>query len=180
MTDQRLKVIDEIQTTERAYVNALFDIITHFMEPLKVDSTKFGVTDEHIARIFSNVIVLAQFHSLFLSDLTKPGVRIAEVFVQLSDFLKMYTQYLNGYEKSIATLNSLRTNRNVQKLFKDKEILLKGRGLMTLLIMPVQRSVQVYTHTRTMHCMSRAHQHFCMGYGRSRSVLLALLFLFSC
>jgi hypothetical protein len=178
MTAQRLKVIEEIQSTERAYVDALFDVITHFMEPLKVDSSKLGITGEHIAHIFSNLTVLAQFHSLFLSDLTKPGVRIAEVFMQLSDFLKMYTQYLNGYEKSIATLNSLRANRNVQKLFKEKEILLKGRGLMALLIMPVQRSVTAYTHTHTMHCMSCAYEDPRMEYGKvTASSWLLYLFL---
>ena len=142
----RQKVIDEIKSTEKLYVEALFDVIQHFMEPLKKLGPKMGVTPKQIALIFSNISVLAQFHSLFLADLNKSDASIIEVFVQLSDFLKMYTHYLNGYERSIATINSLRANSKFGKLLEEKRDLLKGRGLMTFLIMPVRtRATSVCT-----------------------------------
>lgn len=47
--------------------------------------------------------------------------------------------FCSGYEKSIATINSLRANSRFNKLLDDKRDELKGRGLMTFLIMPVQR-----------------------------------------
>lgn len=135
----RQKVIDEIKSTEKSYVDSLFDLLTHFMEPMKKSMGKLGITPKQIALIFSNLTVLAQFHALFLADLIKSGDMVVEVFVQLSPFLKMYSDYVQRYEKSIATINSLRANSKFQKFLEDKRDLLKGRGIMTFLIMPVQR-----------------------------------------
>jgi len=135
----RQKVIDEIKSTEQQYVDSLFCVLANFMEPLKKLSGKLGVTPKQIGLIFSNLPMLAQFHALFLADLQDQSKALVEVFLQMADFLKMYTQYLNGYDKSIATINSLRANGKFQRLLEEKRDLLHGRGLMFFLIMPVQR-----------------------------------------
>ena len=134
----RQKVVDEIKSTEKVYVDALFDLIANYMEPIKKAANKMGITPKQISLIFSNIAVLAQFHSLFLSDMNK-NEDIVQVFSSLSPYLKMYSQYLNGYEKSIATINSLRDNSKFQRLLEEKRDFLKGRSIMHFLIMPVQR-----------------------------------------
>jgi len=59
--------------------------------------------------------------------------------LQSADFLKMYTQYLNFYERAIATMNSLRENSKFQKFLSDHMEQLRGKSLMSYLIQPVQR-----------------------------------------
>jgi len=138
-------VIEEIKNTEKTYVDALSDLSTHFMAPINTSASKLGITHKQISDMFSNIAEITQFHVVFLSDLCKPDSKIGEVFLHLSDFLKMYTLYLNGYDAIIKTINTLCANRNFQKLLEEKRKLLAGRGLMSLLIMPVQR----LTHTHT-------------------------------
>ena len=136
--DMRERVREEILSTEKFYVECLGDLTRHYMEPIKKLGPKMGVEPRHVSAIFGNLTVLAQFHAIFLEDLKK-NPNTSAVFVQFADFLKMYTQYIAGYEKSIATINSLRGNKGFQKLMEEKRDELKGRGIMTYLIMPVQR-----------------------------------------
>lgn len=110
--------------------NCLNDLIKHYMQPLQRLGPKMHVEPRHVSAIFQNLTVLQQFHSIFLDDLRK-NTNTAAVFVQFADFLKMYTQYVAGYEKSIATINSLRQNKAFQKLMEDTRDQLKGRGIMT-------------------------------------------------
>ena len=134
----RERVRDEILSTEKFYVECLNDLTRHYMEPIKKLGPKMGVEPRHVSAIFGNLTVLAQFHAIFLDALGK-NQNTPAVFVQFADFLKMYTQYVAGYEKSIATINALRGNKGFQKFMEDKRDELKGRGIMTYLIMPVQR-----------------------------------------
>ena len=136
--DMRERVRDEILTTEKFYVDCLNNLVRQYMEPLKKAGPKMGVEPRHVSAIFGNLTVLAQFHVIFLDTLrTNPAT--SAVFVQYADFLKMYTHYVAGYEKSIATINSLRGNKAFQRFMEEKRDQLKGRGIMTYLIMPVQR-----------------------------------------
>ena len=136
--DMRVHVREEIVSTEKFYVECLNDLVRQYMEPIKKLGPKMGVEPRHVSAMFGNLTVLVQFHSIFLESL-RSNPNTSAVFVQFADFLKMYTQYVGGYEKSIATINSLRGNKAFQKLLEDKRDELKGRGIMTYLIMPVQR-----------------------------------------
>ena len=54
----------------------------------------------------------------------------------------MYTQYLNGYEKSIAAINNLRSHKKFQEWMTEVRSKLQkigGLDLMSYMIMPVQR-----------------------------------------
>ena len=102
----RNKVLSEIVSSEQHYVDALVELITNYMEPIKHDAGKLGVTNKQISAMFSNISVLVQFHAILLGDLKRSNC-IVQVFVQSADFLKMYTQYLNFYERAIATINSM-------------------------------------------------------------------------
>ena len=128
--EMREKVRAEILSTESFYVDCLNDLIKYYMQPLQRNGPKMHVEPRHVSAIFQNLTVLQQFHSIFLDDLKK-NPNTAAVFVQFADFLKMYTQYVAGYEKSIATINSLRQNKAFQKMMEDTRDQLKGRGIMT-------------------------------------------------
>ena len=128
--EMREKVRAEILSTEQFYVECLADLSKYYMQPLQRLGPKMHVEPRHVSAIFQNLTVLQQFHSIFLDDLKK-NRNTAAVFVQFADFLKMYTQYVAGYEKSIATINSLRQNKAFQKFMEDTRDQLKGRGIMT-------------------------------------------------
>ena len=117
IADMREKVRAEILSTEQFYVDALNDLIKYYMQPLQRLGPKMHVEPRHVSAMFQNLTVLQQFHSIFLDDLRR-NPNTAAVFVQFADFLKMYTQYVAGYEKSIATINSLRQNKAFQKLME--------------------------------------------------------------
>ena len=139
--DMREKVRAEILSTEQFYVDALNDLIKYYMQPLQRLGPKMHVEPRHVSAIFQNLTVLQQFHSIFLDDLQR-NRNTAAVFVQFADFLKMYTQYVAGYEKSIATINSLRQNKAFQHFMESTRDQLKGRGIMTS------------THSHTTHTAS--------------------------
>jgi len=134
----RKKVLEEILTSEQHYVDALVELITHYMEPMKRDANRINITTKQIAAIFSNISVLVQFHAIFLADLRRSNSMV-QVFLQSADFLKMYTTYLNFYDKAIATMNSLRDNSKFQAFLNTHMEQLKGKSLMSYLIQPVQR-----------------------------------------
>ena len=140
--DTRQKIIDEIISSEITYVDYLYECIANYLDPLKRQCDKLNLTSKQISSIFSNLTVLTQFHTIFLTDIksiTSNKSNISTVFLQYADFLKMYTQYLNSYEKAIATINSLRDNKKFQNFLKTKIVELNGKSLMYYLIMPVQR-----------------------------------------
>lgn len=112
--------------------------------------SKYGLTAKQCADIFSNISGLARFHSLFLYDLEKAAalgpVRFvcyfvlfltlyAQVFIKYTDFFKMYGQYVNGFEKSLATINAQLKNKTFHKFLAD-ERKSSGASLIVGLLKP--------------------------------------------
>ena len=56
----------------------------------------------------------------------------------MADFLKMYTQYVNGYDNAMATINRLNKKKTFKKFLETKQREI-GQSLMSYLIMPIQR-----------------------------------------
>ena len=112
---------------------------------------------EQLDSMINNIETIYKFHSSFLADLENQktttssasdgvtvhtGVSVSSVMLKYAQYFKIYVIYLNGYEPSISTINSLRTNKKFQEFLNKMRNRLNDISLLDLtsyLIMPVQR-----------------------------------------
>jgi len=112
MQTLRLKVIQEIVETEKNYVQYLQVLIDIFEKPLTFRSqcSSSPITLDQVREIFSAVIEIHNFHVLLLQRLDEryknwsQTEKIADIFIDIIHFLKMYTQYVNNYNLALNTL----------------------------------------------------------------------------
>eukprot|EP00475_Leptophrys_vorax_P006006 TRINITY_DN13655_c0_g1_i1.p1 TRINITY_DN13655_c0_g1~~TRINITY_DN13655_c0_g1_i1.p1 ORF type:complete len:806 (+),score=221.61 TRINITY_DN13655_c0_g1_i1:147-2564(+) len=134
------KVKSEIIETEKSYCHGLEILINEFQKPMTLKSEDLNITPKEIALVFSNLDAIHRFHTVMVTQLSNEK-NMAKVFSKNADFLKMYTQYLNGYEQSIEILTQHSKNKKFQSFLaerRDSEVC-KGLDIMSYLIMPVQR-----------------------------------------
>mmetsp|Transcript_2262 Transcript_2262/g.5167 ORF Transcript_2262/g.5167 Transcript_2262/m.5167 type:complete len:532 (+) Transcript_2262:1670-3265(+) len=136
MAVKREQVEKEIISSEGVYVSNLQTLITTFIHPLKQKKDICDPSD--ILMLFSNIELLCGFHVVFLADLNKKKQPIHVTFQRMADFLKMYTQYVNGYENAMSTIHKLNKKKAFRKFLEEKQNSIR-QGLMSFLIMPVQR-----------------------------------------
>ncbi len=141
--DEKLKkLLDEVTSSEAKYVACLELIVEKYAIPLKQLGRKGDVELLLINRIFSNIEDLYNFHKLFFSTLKEQitAAGIANTFLKYADFLKMYTLFVNNYDRCCDAVDRLRKNDKFQSFLaharKDKSS--QGNNLMSFLIMPVQ------------------------------------------
>ncbi|KAF2077285.1 hypothetical protein CYY_001410 [Polysphondylium violaceum] len=145
---QRNKCAHEIIETERRYVNSLELIINVFLVPLQ-STKKDLLSASEITTIFSNCTSLYGVHKELLESLEKRWEKwdqqqcLAECFINLSPYLKLYTQYINNFNNAISTLSECKKRDSKVKdfFFKDCKTnpLLDKRDFLDLNIQPVQR-----------------------------------------
>merc|ERR1739838_992110 len=94
----RSKIREEILATETKYVEDLTILMTTFVLPLKEKKANDAnfITAAEAQNLVSNLEMLASFHQLFLPHLQASN-NISNVFLDYSDYFKMYTHYMNGY-----------------------------------------------------------------------------------
>ncbi|GMI11655.1 hypothetical protein TrRE_jg3085, partial [Triparma retinervis] len=113
-------------------------------------SRKKGIIDPSIHQaLFSNIETLYNFNSKLLTELQADvashptgGRRVGEIFKDFAPFFKMFTMYLNGFEKAMDLLKTLPDKNPAFKEYADhanQDPRLKGMPLMSFLITPVQR-----------------------------------------
>lgn len=150
----REKVLNEIIQTEMDYVKDLQLIINVYKKDL---ISRGIITAEQERTLFSNVEeleelnrcdVLAKFEARFkaVQETGAPLaiVNLGDIFLQLSDQLKWYTEYCANQPQALAMLDSLNTEN---KMFQDYHAMMmnekkefsRGLSLLSFLIKPVQR-----------------------------------------
>eukprot|EP00808_Paulinella_micropora_P031369 g71387.t1 len=137
------KVQMEILQTEASYVRALNLLKDKYVVPLQQSAAALGIKPEQEKILCSNLISLQSVHEALMKDFTEPS-KAATVLSKYSNFFKMYTEYLNGYEPLLDLLAKLTTksDRAAKFLAGVRETLSQepgGLNLMSYLIMPVQR-----------------------------------------
>jgi len=141
--ERRQKIREEIISTERSYVTSLSILNSEFVQPLKSCAAEIGLAQDQIAHLVSNLETLCKVHETFLQDMTVEQADLPAVILKYADYFKMYTTYLNGYEKTLSTLNALRAHKKFQDFLVEcrKRLVKTGNGLdlMSYMIMPVQR-----------------------------------------
>ena len=166
----RDRSIREFYDTERSYYTNLGILYTEFVVPLRqavLERKEINVSGEQVDKMINNIETIYKFHSSFLADLENQnhrgaaaaatataaatngggggggsGVSVGSVMLKYAQFFKIYISYLNGYEPSIGTINSLRNNRRFQDFLTRMRARLNDISLLDLtsyLIMPVQR-----------------------------------------
>lgn len=148
MRDKRNNIATEILTTERTYVGNLDIIVQIYMEPLTKAVDDGVLTKEEFKSIFGNCKIIRGYNQLLLQDLEKRLTEwsdtqlLGDVFLTMVVFLKTYTQYINDFDTSRATLKRMQEeNEAFTKLLQELDSDPKtGRQILKdFLIMPVQR-----------------------------------------
>ncbi|XP_075230051.1 rho guanine nucleotide exchange factor 4 [Lycorma delicatula] len=132
------ETLKEIITSEERYINQLDIILKYFRTPLEhvIDQTS-------AAGLFKNIEILYNLNCELLQKLkmnSRPE-NIADAFMKVAPFLKLYTTYTNEYKRVIFTIQELRRqdqrlNDNLMRQETRPEV---GMRLNSLLIVPIQR-----------------------------------------
>jgi len=144
MLVRRIENLKEIISTETTYVTRLESVVRVFMEPMKLS----GVANrDQIRAIFSELEIVLAYNTMLLGELScrmqklNADTCVGDIFVKMSDFLKVYTQYVNNYNVALVTVNQLKKNEKfahfLQNALKDPRCL--GLDLTAFLILPIQR-----------------------------------------
>ncbi|XP_032328881.1 FYVE, RhoGEF and PH domain-containing protein 4 isoform X2 [Camelus ferus] len=148
--EQKLhKIANELLLTERAYVSRLDLLDQVFYCKLLEEANRGSFPAEMVNKIFSNISSINAFHSKFLlPELEKrmqeweTTPRIGDILQKLAPFLKMYGEYVKGFDHAMELVKNM-TERIPQ--FKSVvEDIQKQRicGNLTLqhhMLEPVQR-----------------------------------------
>lgn len=136
----RAKVIREIKISERVYVESLGILVRCYLEPFR-SSKRRVLSQEEVRVLFSNVEQILGFHKQFLEALERtPPELIYQPFQHMSDFLKLYTTYVNGYDAASKLVAKYADNSRFHKVLEKAQADSGTHlGIMAYLIMPVQR-----------------------------------------
>lgn len=111
----RRKVVDELCTTEKTYVEGLDNLIKHFMNPLvnKIDGRRFLSAQEHSTIFPADINTIYALHSQLFIQLLKNTTnwhndqsKIGHIFVKYGPMFKMYQNYMNNHEQAVSLLHS--------------------------------------------------------------------------
>ncbi|XP_069346163.1 FYVE, RhoGEF and PH domain-containing protein 4 isoform X2 [Eulemur rufifrons] len=148
--EQKLhKIANELLLTERAYVNRLDLLDQEFYCKLLEEANRGSFPAEMVNKIFSNISSINAFHSKFLlPELEKrmqeweTTPRIGDILQKLAPFLKMYGEYVKGFDNAMELVKNM-TERSPQFKAVVEEIQKqKVCGSLTLqhhMLEPVQR-----------------------------------------
>lgn len=141
---QRQEVIREVFNTEQDYIEDLEVIINLYLANIRKSKL---VQNKDIGIIFSNVEQLLPVNQMLHSWIkertdSSPVVEmIGDLFIRVSDYLKMYTMYCSNYPYALMRLQSVRQNKSIAKLLDSCAKLPESKNfnLANFLIKPVQR-----------------------------------------
>lgn len=143
---RRNEIAKEILTTERKYVQNLDVLVTKFLEPMQSNNI---ISPSHIKNIFSNIIMIRSYNEQLLSRLEErmsnwfsSGQKLGDIFLEMTEFLKVYTMYVNNYNTSIATMTQLLGENSKFAAFVEKMRVnpdCAGLDFASFLIQPIQR-----------------------------------------
>ncbi|XP_072510434.1 FYVE, RhoGEF and PH domain-containing protein 4 isoform X2 [Notamacropus eugenii] len=148
--EQKLhKIATELLLTERAYVNRLDLLDKIFYCKLLEEANRGSFPAEMVNKIFSNISSINAFHSKFLlPELEKrmqeweTTPRIGDILQKLAPFLKMYGEYVKGFDNAMELVKTM-TDRMPQ--FKavieeiQKQEICGNLTLQHHMLEPVQR-----------------------------------------
>eukprot|EP01113_Clastostelium_recurvatum_P028624 TRINITY_DN3459_c0_g1_i2.p1 TRINITY_DN3459_c0_g1~~TRINITY_DN3459_c0_g1_i2.p1 ORF type:complete len:1330 (+),score=357.21 TRINITY_DN3459_c0_g1_i2:583-3990(+) len=141
---RRALIAREILDTERAYVDSLRLIVDVYVHPM--NQMQPSVKD-YSRSIFSELEVILAYNGMLLKTLEqrmknwKTNDNLGDAFLKMTDFLKVYTQYVNNFNSALKTITLSKQHERLGPFLEAcaKDPRCKGLDLGALLIAPIQR-----------------------------------------
>ncbi|XP_058139011.1 FYVE, RhoGEF and PH domain-containing protein 4 isoform X2 [Dasypus novemcinctus] len=143
------KIVNELLLTERAYVSRLDLLDQVFYSKLLEEANRGSFPAEMVNKIFSNISSINVFHSKFLlPELEKrmqeweTTPRIGDILQKLAPFLKMYGEYVKGFDNAMELVKNMTERIPQFKAIVEEIQKQKVCGSLTLqhhMLEPVQR-----------------------------------------
>jgi hypothetical protein len=153
-------IVKEILSTEKTYIDSLEEAMKKYYEPMLQEAEKDPQIDKELLhKIFGNMKLILPINQNHLYDVLVQRVTnwnsktlIGDLFVNFAHLLKMYTQYSNGYDVAMKSLDIIATQSWFPRFCQVKVL------IESLLIMPIQRIprynlllTDLYRHTPSDH-----------------------------
>eukprot|EP01101_Sappina_pedata_P003226 TRINITY_DN1344_c0_g1_i1.p1 TRINITY_DN1344_c0_g1~~TRINITY_DN1344_c0_g1_i1.p1 ORF type:complete len:974 (-),score=262.23 TRINITY_DN1344_c0_g1_i1:154-3075(-) len=147
---QRDMVAFEMYTSEHRYVRCLELVENFYILPLREPESPFNnlVTPLELKEIFGNIEIIRRTNQQVLHLLEErvkiwsPSATIADIFLKMAPFFKVYSDYFSNYDHAISALQRVTTRKkefaDFIKLTEERSDC-NGLTLGSLLISPVQR-----------------------------------------
>lgn len=138
----------EILKTERFYVKSLKTIVNSYLQPMRASLTAEVpiLSADSQKALFSNVEVLLNIHLPFLSELettmaewNSNSSKIGRSLISLTPYLKIYTQYINNYNKSMHTYQDAMKHKTFRRFMAEAAVGNDLDNWPSYCIQPVQR-----------------------------------------
>ncbi|KAL5494873.1 hypothetical protein ACEPAI_335 [Sanghuangporus weigelae] len=132
---KRRKIITEFYETERAYVEGLDLIYTHFLTPLieSLDTPSPLLSREDLTVVFSNFIDIWNLHRSFFTSLTgllssplpqseSVPPPLSSVLISHFPYLSLYTPFVSSFSEVITKLSELQSsNTSFDSFIRERE-----------------------------------------------------------
>ncbi|XP_078344784.1 uncharacterized protein LOC144630312 isoform X3 [Oculina patagonica] len=140
------RVVQEIVSTEQAYVKHLQEIIKGYLTKMKRESSPFYEQD--VKDLFMNIEEIYEFNKTFLAELETCGddpVEVAKQFVSKEKGFVTYTDYCTNYPVSVEVLTKSTQKKETADFIKKIQVELgHSLPLGSYLLKPVQRILKYH------------------------------------
>jgi hypothetical protein len=167
----RIKILeDELLQTESNYIRDLTILVETFVEPLRewlqsetfckgkqnpeycLETVMFEEDIDVVSYIFSDLKLILNYNKFFYDELCEAvrndgGERIALVFINHAPFMKMYSKYIENYDRANVLLTRLRAN---DSRLKQASFPLSWHLLIVISFMQVRKLCSVLRATEDM------------------------------
>lgn len=134
----REKAISEIISSEKMYIHQLELILKYFMKPLL---EKQILRYDNFNTIFGSIESISNINIELLNEIESNPGNIANAFLKLAPYFKLYSVYAYDFRKSLGVLQELQSkNKEFSKFLANQESRPEvSQKLSALLITPIQR-----------------------------------------
>ncbi|KAI9148566.1 hypothetical protein H9P43_010164 [Blastocladiella emersonii ATCC 22665] len=136
----RKHIVAEIVSTEETYVQELAYLVKCYAEPMVSQGL---LSPEESKLVFSNVESILSFHQgYFLGELKAAGDMVGRVFAKHSAYLKMYSVFINAFDKGMQEFEKWAGKRKKLRAFLARcpqDPAHHQLNFQAYLILPIQR-----------------------------------------
>lgn len=147
---ERLKIAEELVSTEKTYVKGLKAVSHGFVKRLQVrndvESLKTYLTPKEITRVFLNILDIYDLNHRLYRDLKKimhAGRLLTSDLPKLlhsyTPFFRLYQSFVTEYEKAMKFMAEMKVTRPFFTSFMELNEAVEGKKISDLMIQPVQR-----------------------------------------
>lgn len=97
----RSQAINEILTSEKSYLMQLEKLINYFVLPLKINNI---INLNYHNMLFGQIELIYNLNKELLNELDTNPLNIANAFLKIAPFLKLYSVYAFDYNSALITL----------------------------------------------------------------------------